>query len=423
MQFSEAIEGGFLTDYKVVILTLKSTRVEVELANLMGRVQESGLALDDAVKLLGCWDALADPEGFLSDRDVTGDQHKPVAAGHYLHEHDPEVAIGRDPLAGRGRRRAPANTRGIDPADLLPLAVAHVDGKQNALDRQRKLAWLQEKRTPTARRSAACLTNARCLTEGVDVPALDAVVFLAPRKSQVDVVQAVGRVMRRAAGKRMGYIILPVVAGPDQDPEQVLNDDKTFQVVWSVLRALRFPRRPASTWRIQFPGPEPQVVGADSSLSAATGTAPTTATATGRTSGSSRPLDLVYKIPQGAKSSPRWWRSAATASTGRSGREDVADIADRIRLRVTGLLANPERITLKREFRAVPSTTSGKTLHRELDADDVVSMIAQHLVTGPVFPGPVCRLRLRGPQFPSRVRWTAWSNCWKARAWRTRPGI
>ena len=103
---------------------------------------------------------------------------------------------------------------------------------------QRKLAWLQEE---DAEGQALCrvLTNARCLTEGVDVPALDAVVFLAPRKSQVDVVQAVGRVMRRAKGKQMGYIILPVVAGPDQEPEQALDDNKTFQVVWSVLRALR----------------------------------------------------------------------------------------------------------------------------------------------------------------------------------------
>ena len=71
------------------------------------------------------------------------------------------------------------------------------------------------------------------------MPALDAVLFLAPRKSQVDVVQAVGRVMRKAAGKEMGYIILPVVISPDEEPEQALNDNETFKVVWDVLRALR----------------------------------------------------------------------------------------------------------------------------------------------------------------------------------------
>ena len=123
-------------------------------------------------------------------------------------------------------------------ASLLPLAVKHVDGTQNSLDRQRKLAWLQAEETDD---QAGCrvLTNARCLTEGVDVPALDAVLFLAPRKSQVDVVQAVGRVMRKAEGKQMGYIILPVVISEDEDPTQALDNNKTFQVVWSVLRALR----------------------------------------------------------------------------------------------------------------------------------------------------------------------------------------
>ena len=94
-------------------------------------------------------------------------------------------------------------------------------------------------------------------------------------------------------------------------------------------------------------------------------------------------LDLVYKIPPGAiyakvveKCGDRkYWPQWA---------EDVAGIADRIRVRVTGLLENPERITLRREFKRFLNDLR-RTLHRELDADDVVSMIAQHLVTGPVF--------------------------------------
>ncbi len=373
MQFSEAIEGGFLTDYKVVILTLKSTQVEVELANLMGRVQESGLALDDAVKLLGCWDALADPEGFLSDRDVTGDQHNPLLRAITFTN-----TIRKSKLVETHWQAvvddARANTHGIDQADLLPLVVEHVDGKQNSLDRQRKLAWLQEEDTD-GQAECRVLTNARCLTEGVDVPALDAVVFLAPRKSQVDVVQAVGRVMRRAEGKQMGYIILPVVAGPDQDPEQALNDDKTFQVVWSVLRALRshddrFDLEINSLDLNRSPSKRIIVVGGNGN-------------GNGQDVRIQQALDLVYKIPQGAiyakvveKCGDRkYWPQWA---------EDVADIADRIRMRVTGLLANPERITLKRDFERFLDDLR-RTLHRELDEDDVVSMIAQHLVTGPVF--------------------------------------
>ena len=83
------------------------------------------------------------------------------------------------------------------------------------------------------------LSNAKCLTEGVDVPALDAVLFLQPRKSIVDVVQAVGRVMRRSEGKDFGYVILPVGVPAGVAPEVALRDNKTYQVVWQVLQALR----------------------------------------------------------------------------------------------------------------------------------------------------------------------------------------
>src|SRR5690606_15255242 len=77
------------------------------------------------------------------------------------------------------------------------------------------------------------------LSEGVDVPALDAVMFLTPRGSQVDIVQAVGRVMRKAPGKKLGYIILPVVVPSGVPAAEALNDNKRYQVVWQVLQALR----------------------------------------------------------------------------------------------------------------------------------------------------------------------------------------
>ena len=237
MEFSEAISGGWLTDYRVIILTLNPGKVSVGLEHLLAREQESGLNLDDAVKLLGCWDALADPEGVLANQSVTGDQHNPLLRAIAFTN---TIKVSKLVQTHWGkvvdivRQKAEA---GQSP-HLLPLEVRHVDGTQNSLDRQQKLAWLQTADTegePTCR----ILSNARCLTEGVDVPALNAVVFLAPRKSQVDVVQAVGRVMRRAEGKQMGYIILPVVVSPDEDPARVLDDNQTFQVVWSVLRALR----------------------------------------------------------------------------------------------------------------------------------------------------------------------------------------
>ena len=375
MSFSEAVEGDYLTDYKVIILTLKSDQVSEALSDLLAYEKDSGLNLDDAVKLLGCWDALADPQGVLSDRNVTGDQHNPllraitftntIKSSKMVKTHWPKVVE-----AARERTDSAVG------ADLLPLEVRHVDGTQNSLDRQEKLGWLQTE-SPDSTRVCRVLSNARCLTEGVDVPALDAVLFLAPRKSQVDVVQAVGRVMRKAAGKEMGYIILPVVISPDEDPEQALNNNKVFEVVWEVLRALRshddrlnleinsldLNKNPSERIKI--------ISGSDEEDS--------------RTSErvAQLSLDLVYKIPHGAiyariveKCGDRkYWPQWAA---------DVADIANRIRARVDSLIRDPKKITLRQGFLSFLADLR-ETLNPTLQEEDLVAMVAQHLVTGPVF--------------------------------------
>ena len=389
MAFSQAIEGGWLTDYKVIILTLKSDQVSEALGNLLAAEEASGLNLDDAVKLLGCWDALADPEGVLSDRNVTGDQHNPLLRAITFTntiKSSKMVEAHWQKVVDAARERTDAALH----ADLLPLDIQHVDGTQNSLDRQRKLAWLK---TKDAENGQVCrvLSNARCLTEGVDVPALDAVLFLAPRKSQVDVVQAVGRVMRRAEDKQMGYIILPVVISPEESPEQALDNNETFQVVWSVLRALRshddrFDLEINSLDLNNTPSGHIVVIG----------------NGNGKKNGDERdripqlPLDLVYKIPPGAiyariveKCGDRkYWPQWAT---------DVAQIADRIRVRVTGLIRSPERITLREEFHSFLADLR-QTLNPSLQEEDLVAMVAQHLVTGPVFQALFADLRLRGQQ-------------------------
>ena len=374
MAFSQAIEGGWLTDYKVIILTLKSDQVSESLGNLLAAEQDSGLNLDDAVKLLGCWDALADPEGVLSDRNVTGDQHNPLLRAITFTntiKSSKMVEAHWQKVVDAARERTDAALH----ADLLPLDVQHVDGTQNSLDRQRKLGWLK---TKDAENGQVCrvLSNARCLTEGVDVPALDAVLFLAPRKSQVDVVQAVGRVMRLAEDKPMGYIILPVVISPDQEPDQALDDNKTFQVVWSVLRALRshddrFDLEINSLDLNNTPTERIKIINGGEDNGEA------------KDRISQLSLDLVYKIPPGAiyariveKCGDRkYWPQWAA---------DVAQIADRIRVRVTGLIRSPERITLREDFHAFLADLQ-QTLNPALQEEDLVAMVAQHLVTGPVF--------------------------------------
>lgn len=115
--------------------------------------------------------------------------------------------------------------------------VRHIDGDDNALFRRRGMKWLGSDRGDS--KTCRMLSNARCLSEGVDVPALDGIVFLNPRKSQVDVVQSVGRVMRKVPGKDYGYVILPVAIPAGVEFHKALDDNKTFKVVWQVLNALR----------------------------------------------------------------------------------------------------------------------------------------------------------------------------------------
>ncbi len=123
-----------------------------------------------------------------------------------------------------------------DTAIYLQCEAEHIDGSMNASKKEEKLTWLK---AAIPENTCRILSNVRCLSEGVDVPALDAVLFLTPRNSQVDVVQSVGRVMRKAKGKTRGYIILPVVIPAGVEPHKALDDNKTYKVVWQVLQALR----------------------------------------------------------------------------------------------------------------------------------------------------------------------------------------
>jgi len=372
MPFAQAVEEGWLTDYRVVLLALRSEAVAAQLADLLAQPQAAGLHLDDAVRLLGCWDALADPEGRLAAAQRTGDMHKPlrraIAFTSRIKQSQRVATHWNDVIDTVLRASAGEEAA----ADLLQCQIAHVDGTTHSLDRTRRLNWLSQGEAGVCR----VLSNARCLTEGVDVPALDAVLFLSARRSPVDVVQAVGRVMRRAPGKQFGYIILPVVIPPGQDPEQALDRGSPFQALWDVVRALRShdERFDAQVNSLDLNrGPGPIIVldgngnGEDDGED-------------GEERQLQLPMDLICQIPPGAVyarivekcGERKYWPQWAA---------DVAQIAERIRTRVTGLIRDPERITLRQQFHSFLADLR-LTLHRELQAEDVV---AQHLVTGPVF--------------------------------------
>ncbi len=248
LSFSEAVHGlGILCDYKVIVLTISEDHINKNLQRLLAD-ENNSLRVDDAAKIVGCWRALSkqdsqDDLSFDPDpmrRAVAFCQVIELKKGAKAHKVS-SVNIASMFKAVVDEYRAALieeNPEHPEAISKLICEAEHVDGGMNASQKEAKLQWLKaESPEDTCR----ILSNVRCLSEGVDVPALDAVLFLTPRNSQVDVVQSVGRVMRkpRNSNKKLGYVILPVVIPSGMAPEEALNDNKTYKVVWEVLQALR----------------------------------------------------------------------------------------------------------------------------------------------------------------------------------------
>ena len=246
--------------------------------------------------------------------------------------------------------------------------IQHVDGKHNALERKSRIEWLKGSEHGRCR----ILTNARCLSEGVDIPALDAVLFMSPRASQVDIVQAVGRVMRKAPEKEYGYIVIPVAISPGIDPARALDDNVTYATVWEVLRALRShdDRLDVELNQIDLNENKPERF------------------ILGNGNGEVTPENLKLQftpvsLPSGAiyakiveKCGDRkYWETWA---------KDVADIYSRLVIRVEGLLDNPANSTLHEWFSSFHEDLR-KTINESITRSGAIDMMAQHIITQPVF--------------------------------------
>ena len=236
MGFGEAVDGGYLTDYQVLVIAVAEDSV---LENMDMIEVDEGLrpiTAEEAVKFAGCWDALADPTTRTTQNRITGAVRPDMAARRaiaFTNTIKNSLGVERywNPVTDM---MTPSARGGVE---LLQCEIRHVDGSKNALDRANTIAWLQH---GDDNHRCRIVTNAKCLTEGVDVPALDAVLFIEPKRSQIDVVQAVGRVMRRSEGKQYGYVVVPVMvpSGSNLADDAVLSGSD-FKQVWNVLKALR----------------------------------------------------------------------------------------------------------------------------------------------------------------------------------------
>ncbi|WP_375702843.1 MULTISPECIES: DEAD/DEAH box helicase [unclassified Bartonella] len=229
--FSWAVQNDLLTDYKVIVLAMDEKLVSSAVQKRLSD-SDTELILDDATKIIGCYKALTKQN---MKADVGADlypMHRALAFCKTIKSSE----LVRDEFSTVVREYLDYTKEDTENEHFLKCEIEHVDGTFNAKDRGALLDWLK---ADSGEDVCRILTNARCLSEGVDVPALDAIMFLNPRKSQIDVVQAVGRVMRRSEGKKMGYVILPIGIPPDTPVEQALNNNDKYRVIWQILNALR----------------------------------------------------------------------------------------------------------------------------------------------------------------------------------------
>lgn len=254
LTFNDAVSQGLLADYKVLVLTVSEEDIPQEIRNNIkadynlasDKLHE--LHFDDATKIIGCINGLS--KRIKGDNGITKEQDpvmmkRAVAFCQTINPTKSNPNYSSTQLAKYFGTICDEykDTMLLDEQkEVVNVKAKHIDGSMDANTRNELIAWLkQDAEDP---QECRVLCNVRCLSEGVDVPALDAVLFLSPRNSEVEVVQSVGRVMRTFGKgtdkeKKYGYIIIPVIVPNDVKPEDALNDNERFKVVWTILNALR----------------------------------------------------------------------------------------------------------------------------------------------------------------------------------------
>ncbi|MEN1969055.1 type ISP restriction/modification enzyme [Lentibacillus sp. N15] len=369
--FGDAIRKGILSDYKVMVLAVEEDVIARRFQDIFSKTK-SGLQFDDVTKIVGCWNGLVKRDGntnktlgqpmkraiaftgTIKDSKKITDMFSTVV-DEYLYNEDNSLS----------------NQFSID--------IEHADGSMNAVEKNEKIDWLK---SDVPDNTCRVLSNARFLTEGVDVPDLDAVMFLKPRKSKIDIAQAVGRVMRQAEGKDYGYIILPIGIPSGSEAHSILDNNEKYQVVWEILNALRSidERFDATINKLELNKKKPsqiEIIGV--------GEAPGDYLTEPEHGSEQLVADLseenlsdleraIYgKIVQKV-GNVRYWEQWS---------EDVAKIAQQHMTRINAMLENKESKTYK-EFQKFMKSIR-HNINDSISEQQAIEMLAQHLITKPVF--------------------------------------
>ncbi|MPB72758.1 type ISP restriction/modification enzyme [Campylobacter fetus] len=407
LDFGQALVKGLLSEYKVLITIINKSEVS-RIANALGREKKEGedshikleidgketiVDVDLVAKTIATYKALQKQDVFVmgsqNEKESLNDDNENIMKCAIAFNSSIKFSQIRQKVFEPVIRLFDGSTNSVE--------VKHIDGMMNQSKKNEMLSWLKDED-----QNIKILSNAKCLTEGVDIPALDAVIFFDARDSIVDIVQAVGRVMRRAEGKKYGYVILPIMLDQSEEEnfDKMLSSDK-FKVVWKVLKALRSHDNSLVSQSEQIK----KVVVKASTLS-------TNSSGGGKGddggSGESKPPETstpqvkdslftmeelsnlakqFYAIIPNKLGDREYWSSFA---------KNVATIVPVLESRIIELLRSDSNI--KKEFDKFAITLK-KNINASIDEHNTIMMITQHIITRPIFDAifPNGEFKLKNP--------------------------
>lgn len=368
--FGDAISHDILTDYKLMVLAVDETVVQKDMQKALAD-SENGLNIDDVGRIIGVWNGMIKRESFADK--VSGEPMKRAIAFSRTIEDSKRLSQQFENVVNEY----------LNSDEGYSVNVRHVDGSMNALEKNEALDWLASDDIPED--TARILSNVRFLTEGIDVPNLDAIIFLSPRKSQVDIVQAVGRIIRKFEGKEYGYIILPIVVPAGETPETILDNNKTYDVIWQVLNALRSvdERFEATVNKLELNKQKPkniQVIGVGGAPDN-----PSFNLVDDTDSGGFKPYQTELELEWEAVEGAIYGKIVQKVGDRRYLEDWSKDVADIARRHIQGiefiLEQNPESQSAFDKF----LHSLQHNINESIDQNQAIEMLAQHLITLPIF--------------------------------------
>ena len=240
LSYKDAVEQNLLSDYRIIGWCIDSTHADeaqtiAEKLNAE-RTDETGERWTKDLAMRALMLAAFMAGGVKSNKDIAIGVQSVIAFSNRIDKSAKIAsAIGSDPVKEWLEKYFKAHMDGVEPKEIQ---AQHIDAKHAMATRQEALRKLANA-TPD---KPFCISNVGIFGEGTDSPDLSAVAFLQARTSPVDVVQAVGRAMRKSPNKTLGYILVPIVIPPNRDAETFLRDSmpgEGWSELGQILAALR----------------------------------------------------------------------------------------------------------------------------------------------------------------------------------------